>query len=111
MGSRDGPTIACTATIADGPSYGQFALHHHVDRVIAGSRVWLRSHAPAPCRISWSLADAAAPHVRLATVGVGNRVRGVLTVTKILRRIGYWDGRAAPEGLPDVCGFVCADAD
>jgi hypothetical protein len=31
-----------------------------------------------------------------------------LTMTKVLRLIGYWDGRAAPEGLPDVCAFVSA---
>ncbi|HTJ33294.1 MAG TPA: hypothetical protein VL738_08685 [Dactylosporangium sp.] len=29
-------------------------------------------------------------------------------MTKVLRLIGYWDGRAAPDGLPDVCGFVPA---
>ncbi|WBB69033.1 hypothetical protein [Micromonospora sp. WMMD812] len=32
-------------------------------------------------------------------------------MTKILRLIGYWDGPAVSEGLPDVCGFVVADAD
>ncbi|MFG2039917.1 hypothetical protein [Dactylosporangium sp. NPDC048998] len=32
-------------------------------------------------------------------------------MTKVLRLIGYWDGRAAPEGMPDVCDFVRADAD
>ncbi|MEV8511940.1 hypothetical protein [Dactylosporangium sp. NPDC051484] len=29
-------------------------------------------------------------------------------MTKVLRLIGYWDGRTAPEGLPDVCDFVSA---
>ncbi|WP_433088412.1 hypothetical protein ACQP1P_20535 [Dactylosporangium sp. CA-052675] len=29
-------------------------------------------------------------------------------MTKVLRLLGYWDGRTAPEGLPDVCGFVSA---
>ena len=32
-------------------------------------------------------------------------------MTKVLRLIGYWDGPAVPEGLPDVCDFVLADAD
>ncbi len=32
-------------------------------------------------------------------------------MTRILRRIGYWDGPAAQEGLPDVCDFVLADSD
>ena len=29
-------------------------------------------------------------------------------MAKVLRLIGYWDGRAAPDGLPDVCAFVPA---
>ncbi|GAA3228724.1 hypothetical protein GCM10010532_062850 [Dactylosporangium siamense] len=29
----------------------------------------------------------------------------------VLKVIGYWDGPAAPAGLPDVCGFVATDAD
>ena len=32
-------------------------------------------------------------------------------MTKVLRLIGYWDGPAVPEGLPDVCDFVVADAE
>ena len=32
-------------------------------------------------------------------------------MTRTLRLIGYWDGPAAPKGLPDVCDFVCLDAD
>jgi hypothetical protein len=32
----------------------------------------------------------------------------VLTVSTVVRLIGYWDGRAAPDGWPDVCGFVAA---
>ncbi|WP_327011281.1 hypothetical protein OHA72_30780 [Dactylosporangium sp. NBC_01737] len=29
----------------------------------------------------------------------------------VLRMIGYWDGPAAPDGLPDVCGSVTPGAD
>lgn len=29
----------------------------------------------------------------------------------VLRHIGYWDGPLAPDGRPDVCGFVTAGAD
>jgi len=32
-------------------------------------------------------------------------------MTRVLRLIGYWDGAAVPEGLPDVCDFVFAGAD
>lgn len=32
-------------------------------------------------------------------------------MTKVLRHIGYWDGPAVPEGLPDVCEFVSAEPD
>ncbi|MEU8285341.1 hypothetical protein AB0C01_13470 [Micromonospora sp. NPDC048905] len=31
-------------------------------------------------------------------------------MTKVLRLIGYWDGPAVSETLPDVCDFVTADA-
>jgi hypothetical protein len=39
------------------------------------------------------------------------RIEGGLTLARILRLIGYWDGPAVPDGLPDVCEFVSADAD
>ncbi|BCJ40665.1 hypothetical protein GCM10010168_73470 [Actinoplanes ianthinogenes] len=29
-------------------------------------------------------------------------------MAQVLRLIGYWDGRQAPGGWPDVCGFVTA---
>jgi hypothetical protein len=29
-------------------------------------------------------------------------------MTKVVRLIGYWDGRTAPNGWPDVCEFVAA---
>lgn len=32
-------------------------------------------------------------------------------MTRVLRLIGYWDGPAVPQGLPDVCDFVSAEAD
>jgi hypothetical protein len=32
-------------------------------------------------------------------------------MTRVLRLIGYWDGPAAPDGLPDVCEFVDPTAD
>src|SRR4051794_1813983 len=36
---------------------------------------------------------------------------GGLTVSTVVRLIGYWDGRAASDGGPDVCGFVAAGDD